>query len=76
MSRLKNVQGLFFLLIFVFQLSSGFAQTLTVDEIKAKVNKRIEDRKQIIKDFTCELSSERNSDSPRGEIQTFLQTTG
>ncbi|NOZ63305.1 MAG: outer membrane lipoprotein-sorting protein [Calditrichaeota bacterium] len=59
--------GLIVFLSMSFSLSQ--AQNISVDQLKQNIQKRLEQRNQRIKDYQCDMTSNRVTSTPRGDME-------
>ncbi|MDW7680761.1 MAG: hypothetical protein SCK70_09365 [bacterium] len=61
------------LTIVLLSFVTAFSQTLTLDQIKQKATERINHRHQILQDYSCDLITERSSETPRGKMNSIFK---
>jgi len=59
--------------IALLNFASVFSQSLTLDQIKQQASERINYRHQILQDYSCDLTTERSSVTPRGKMNSVLK---
>ncbi len=72
MHKIKNITRMLFLCITIFAFCGPNTGKISRDLLKQKIVERLNHRSQIIKDYICEMTTTRLSDSPRGEMKSDM----